>query len=64
MTDILAGLDPEQLRAATATRPVAIIAGAGTGKTRTITHRIAHLVEGGYVNPPCTCSNVYQPCCR
>ena len=52
MTDILDGLDPEQLRAATAPRgPVAIIAGAGTGKTRTITHRIAHLVEGGYVNP-------------
>src|SRR5699024_5020354 len=45
-------LDPEQLRAATAPRgPVAIIAGAGTGKTRTITHRIAHLVDGGFVNP-------------
>ncbi|RAV31553.1 ATP-dependent DNA helicase UvrD2 [Corynebacterium heidelbergense] len=48
----LSGLDPEQLRAATAPRgPVCIIAGAGTGKTRTITHRIAHLVDGGYVNP-------------
>lgn len=57
MTDRLAelnlsALDPEQLRAATAPRgPVCIIAGAGTGKTRTITHRIAHLVSGGYVNP-------------
>lgn len=48
----LDALDPEQLRAATAPRgPVAIIAGAGTGKTRTITHRIAHLVAGGFVNP-------------
>jgi DNA helicase-2/ATP-dependent DNA helicase PcrA len=48
----LSALDPEQLRAATAPRgPVCIIAGAGTGKTRTITHRIAHLVSGGYVNP-------------
>lgn len=48
----LSALDPEQLLAATAPRgPVAIIAGAGTGKTRTITHRIAHLVAGGFVNP-------------
>lgn len=45
-------LDPEQRRAALAPRgPVCIIAGAGTGKTRTITHRIAHLVAGGFVNP-------------
>ncbi len=48
----MATLDPEQQLAATAPRgPVCIIAGAGTGKTRTITHRIAHLVDGGYVNP-------------
>lgn len=48
----LSELDPDQLQAATAPRgPVCIIAGAGTGKTRTITHRIAHLVGGGYVNP-------------
>ncbi|MDR0950322.1 MAG: ATP-dependent helicase [Candidatus Ancillula sp.] len=41
--DVLDGLDPEQKKAAMATRgPVAIIAGAGTGKTRTITHRIAY----------------------
>ncbi|MGI8626653.1 MAG: ATP-dependent helicase [Geodermatophilaceae bacterium] len=43
--DEIVGLDPEQQRAALAVRgPVCILAGAGTGKTRTITHRIAHAV--------------------
>uniref|UniRef100_A0A1S1Q771 DNA 3'-5' helicase n=1 Tax=Parafrankia colletiae TaxID=573497 RepID=A0A1S1Q771_9ACTN len=43
------GLDPEQLAAVLApVGPVCILAGAGTGKTRAITHRIAHMVtEGG-----------------
>ena len=45
-------LDQDQLRAATAPRgPVCILAGAGTGKTRTITYRIAHMVEQGFVSP-------------
>ena len=52
MTDALAGLDPEQREAAgLPAGPVAILAGAGTGKTRTITHRIAHLVHTGEVQP-------------
>lgn len=45
-------LDPDQLEAATAPLgPVCILAGAGTGKTRTITHRINHLISQGFVQP-------------
>lgn len=44
-------LDEDQRVAATAPRgPVCILAGAGTGKTRTITYRIAHLIDQGMVN--------------
>ncbi|MGW9553801.1 ATP-dependent DNA helicase UvrD2 [Nocardiopsis sp. NPDC055551] len=47
---VLEGLDPEQTEAARALRgPVCILAGAGTGKTRAITHRIAYAVAGGVV---------------
>ena len=45
---VLAGLDDEQRAAAQAVSgPVCILAGAGTGKTRTITHRIAYGVHTG-----------------
>ncbi len=51
-TDAVEGLDPEQSAAVLAPRgPVCVLAGAGTGKTRTITRRIAHLVSGGHVKP-------------
>ncbi|AZA12942.1 ATP-dependent DNA helicase UvrD2 [Corynebacterium choanae] len=48
----LEDLDADQRIAAEAPRgPVCILAGAGTGKTRTITYRIASLIDKGMVSP-------------
>ena len=50
--EILAALDDEQRKVALATRgPVCVIAGAGTGKTRAITHRIAYASAIGVIDP-------------
>jgi DNA helicase-2/ATP-dependent DNA helicase PcrA len=49
---ILDALDAEQRAVATAVRgAVCVIAGAGTGKTRAITHRLAYAVDIGVVDP-------------
>ena len=50
--EILASLDDEQRAVALASRgPVCVIAGAGTGKTRAITHRIAYAASIGVMDP-------------
>jgi DNA helicase-2/ATP-dependent DNA helicase PcrA len=50
--ELLDALDPEQREVALATRgAVCVLAGAGTGKTRAITHRIAYAVTTGAMDP-------------
>ena len=52
MSQILANLNPEQHRAVTLPRESALIlAGAGSGKTRVLPTRIAHLIQSGEVSP-------------
>ncbi len=51
-TDFTTGLNPEQIAALTHDQgPLLIIAGPGTGKTKVLTHRIAHLIMNKQVSP-------------
>ncbi|OYY95251.1 MAG: DNA helicase II [Hydrogenophilales bacterium 28-61-23] len=51
MTDLLSTLNPDQLAAVTAPASALVLAGAGSGKTRVLTTRIAWLIQTNQVSP-------------
>ncbi len=52
MIDVFTGLNPEQIKAVKAVNgPLLILAGAGSGKTKTLTHRVAYLIGEKHIDP-------------
>lgn len=63
--DLLEGLNEQQKAAVVATEGyVCVIAGAGSGKTKTLAHRYAYLVNEVGVSPSNTMRYVYEQSCK
>ena len=62
MNEFTEGLNPEQFKAVTTINgPVLIIAGAGSGKTRVITFRIAHMLDKEIPQSQILALTLYKP---